>query len=112
RLLDVDVVPSLPAEKIERLHAVARAALDGLLDVARLRDLGSVEGPKSLLAIRGIGPFWASGIYLRACGIVDVFPDEPLSIAALGALHGLGDRPSRSEEHTSELQSPDHLVCR
>src|SRR5258708_28468880 len=22
------------------------------------------------------------------------------------------DRPSRSEEHTSELQSPDHLVCR
>src|SRR5258708_11586380 len=23
-----------------------------------------------------------------------------------------GWRPSRSEEHTSELQSPDHLVCR
>src|SRR5258708_20474493 len=28
--------------------------------------------------------------------------------------HGLrgGDRAARSEEHTSELQSPDHLVCR
>src|SRR5438552_14199492 len=25
--------------------------------------------------------------------------------------HGDG-RPRRSEEHTSELQSPDHLVCR
>src|SRR5947208_8990433 len=25
---------------------------------------------------------------------------------------GCGDRPVRSEEHTSELQSPDHLVCR
>src|SRR5947208_10297284 len=24
----------------------------------------------------------------------------------------LGERPGRSEEHTSELQSPDHLVCR
>src|SRR5258708_26740556 len=24
----------------------------------------------------------------------------------------LGPRESRSEEHTSELQSPDHLVCR
>jgi hypothetical protein len=47
-----------------------------------------------LTAIRGIGLFWASGIYLRACGIVDAFPDEPLAIAALGALHGLGDRPS------------------
>src|SRR5947208_9216902 len=23
-----------------------------------------------------------------------------------------GDRRERSEEHTSELQSPDHLVCR
>src|SRR5258708_20489579 len=25
---------------------------------------------------------------------------------------GDGDRRERSEEHTSELQSPDHLVCR
>src|SRR5207244_8936346 len=25
---------------------------------------------------------------------------------------GTGDRSWRSEEHTSELQSPDHLVCR
>src|SRR5438876_2465738 len=25
---------------------------------------------------------------------------------------GLGDAPQRSEEHTSELQSPVHLVCR
>src|SRR5258708_27105448 len=26
--------------------------------------------------------------------------------------HAHGDRGRRSEEHTSELQSPDHLVCR
>src|SRR5258708_28435978 len=25
---------------------------------------------------------------------------------------GLAERADRSEEHTSELQSPDHLVCR
>src|SRR5258708_14335921 len=25
---------------------------------------------------------------------------------------GLADAEARSEEHTSELQSPDHLVCR
>src|SRR5258708_9790221 len=25
---------------------------------------------------------------------------------------GLAEREPRSEEHTSELQSPDHLVCR
>src|SRR5438552_6977025 len=28
------------------------------------------------------------------------------------AAHLSGLRPKRSEEHTSELQSPDHLVCR
>src|SRR6476660_10360734 len=28
------------------------------------------------------------------------------------APHGVPGDPTRSEEHTSELQSPDHLVCR
>src|SRR5258708_22173081 len=32
-------------------------------------------------------------------------------LKSLGILHENFD-PSRSEEHTSELQSPDHLVCR
>src|SRR5437762_10656385 len=34
----------------------------------------------------------------------------PLIIRTLGDLPG--DRPTRSEEHTSELQSPMYLVCR
>src|SRR5258708_10748446 len=29
-----------------------------------------------------------------------------------GRAHAPADRAVRSEEHTSELQSPDHLVCR
>src|SRR5260364_464871 len=33
----------------------------------------------------------------------------PLKIAARKSRHV---RPRRSEEHTSELRSPDHLVCR
>src|SRR5258708_31500107 len=33
-------------------------------------------------------------------------------IGAIGALALLLDPVGRSEEHTSELQSPDHLVCR
>src|SRR5258708_17510853 len=32
------------------------------------------------------------------------FPDAPCQVASGNSL--------RSEEHTSELQSPDHLVCR
>jgi DNA-3-methyladenine glycosylase II len=93
RLLDLGELPGAAPEKVVRLQGVAQAALDGRLDPARLRALGDVEGPASLLGIRGIGPFWSSGIYLRGCGIADVFPDEPLSIAALGQLRGLGDRP-------------------
>src|SRR5438552_13541871 len=30
----------------------------------------------------------------------------------LGHRFNVADREDRSEEHTSELQSPDHLVCR
>jgi DNA-3-methyladenine glycosylase II len=94
RLLRLEHVPGLSAEKLRRLHGVARAALDGRLDAERLRALGDEAAPASLRAIPGIGEFWSSGIYLRACGIADVFPAEPLSVAALGHLHGLGDRPS------------------
>src|SRR5258708_40100998 len=35
-----------------------------------------------------------------------------LDRAEIAALAQRGYRFSRSEEHTSELQSPDHLVCR
>jgi DNA-3-methyladenine glycosylase II len=97
RLLQVTSIPGLSAEKVDRLHGVARAALAGQLDAERLRPLGDAAGPASVRSIRGIGDFWSQGIYLRGCGIVDVFPDEPLSIAALGHLHGLGDRPSPSD---------------
>jgi DNA-3-methyladenine glycosylase II len=93
RLAQLTDLPGLAQVKVERLRGVADAALDGLLDVARLRALGPIDGPASVRAIPGIGPFWSSAIYLRGCGIADEFPDEPISIAALGALHGLGDRP-------------------
>src|SRR5438552_8851705 len=47
---------------------------------------------------------------------VNVQGDEPLldPAAVDAAVNSLLEEPqaSRSEEHTSELQSPDHLVCR
>src|SRR5207244_9964313 len=44
----------------------------------------------------------------------DLHPDLHYPGAARGAIENLGtsSTESRSEEHTSELQSPDHLVCR
>ncbi|MDX6225362.1 MAG: DNA-3-methyladenine glycosylase [Frankiales bacterium] len=86
-LLDLDDIRGLPAEKVRRLHGVARAALDGELDVARLRALGPDGARAALRRVRGIGEFWSSGIWLRACGVVDEWPDEPLATAALARLH-------------------------
>ena len=94
RLLKIQTIPGLNSQKVDRLHGVARAALAGILDANRLRTMAPEEAAELLRTIPGIGPFWASGIYLRAAGISDVFPAEPLSIAALGRLHGLGDRPA------------------
>jgi DNA-3-methyladenine glycosylase II len=112
-LLEVKAVPGLSAEKVERLHGVARAALDGILNCDRLRQLGDEAGPDSVRVIPGIGPFWASGIYLRGCGIQDVFPDEPISMAALGRLHGLGDDPGAEQvRDLTDTYSPFRMwVC-
>ena len=101
RLLTITEVPGLSRQKVDRLRGVAQAALDGRLEAERLRALGDQAGPESLLAIPGIGPFWSQGIYLRGCGIQDVFPAEPLALAALGRLHGLGEQPD--EEAVREL---------
>jgi DNA-3-methyladenine glycosylase II len=113
QLAGVDSIAGLNAEKVDRLKAVARAALDGKLDPDRLRQLGDEAGPASVRDIPGIGPFWSSGIYLRGCGIVDVFPDEPLAIAALGHLHGLGDSPARRDiDRLTDVYRPFRMwVC-
>src|SRR3989454_5494408 len=43
---------------------------------------------------------------------VDSFPWVHLDIAGTAYLEGEGPSHARSEEHTSELQSPCNLVCR
>src|SRR5258708_18213430 len=55
--------------------------------------LSAADRPGVLVAVVVLG----SGASRRGAGIANA--------ASVG-------RPHRSEEHTSELQSPDHLVCR
>src|SRR5258708_20891016 len=57
--------------------------------------------------------------YARLAGIADIVIVEgaggfmiPLNRRETGADLARMLKPPRSEEHTSELQSPDHLVCR
>jgi DNA-3-methyladenine glycosylase II len=96
KMLAIESFPSIPEVKMERLHGVAKAALDGLLDADHLLSLGD-KAPDAVRVIPGIGPFWSQGIYMRTCSVADVWPVEPLSNAALGALHGLGDEPSAED---------------
>jgi DNA-3-methyladenine glycosylase II len=95
-LLTIETFSGMPAVKLERLHRVAQAALDGLLDADHLISLGD-KAQDAVRAISGIGAFWSQAIYMRTCGVTDVWPEEPLSNAALGALHGLGNEPSAKD---------------
>jgi DNA-3-methyladenine glycosylase II len=59
RVLAVTECPGISDTKIERLHAIARAALDGWLDRAYLRSLGEEAALVKLQTLPGVGPFFA-----------------------------------------------------
>src|SRR5258708_19395154 len=81
----------------------------GRIGVIRVCALSSFLSPVSSLlsflavtGVPGLEPDYRS--YCRSCGLTTHRPRLSASSPASSAL--------RSEEHTSELQSPDHLVCR
>ena len=88
-LLRYDTLPGVAATKIERLHCVAQAALDGVLDRERLRAMPEAEALASLRRIAGIGPFFAQGILMRGAGLVDAVTDDEVSSQALHRAYGL-----------------------
>ena len=77
RLLAAVSVPGLSEEKIVRLRGVAHAALAGALDPGALRQLGPDAAWSALQEIRGIGPFYAGLIVLRATGFADALLPMP-----------------------------------
>ena len=94
-LLKMEAFPGVAPVKIERLHAAARAALDGTLDRARLRDLPEAEALQQLRTLPGIGEFFAQGILMRGAGLVDAVTDDELTPRAIQLLYGLHERPDR-----------------
>jgi DNA-3-methyladenine glycosylase II len=100
QLLRVESFPGLPAEKIERLHGVARAALEGRLDVSALKDLGPDAAQAELQTIKGIGPFYSALIVIRGTGFTDVLPvNEPRVLALAAQLYNLPEPPTEPEFH-------------
>jgi len=101
RLLELDAFPGLSREKVTRLHAVGEAALAGRLDPDRLRELDAKQALAELQEIRGIGPFYAGLILLRAVGVTDELPStaESRLLRAVGRAY---DRPGPVSAHELE----------
>ena len=96
-LLKMAEFPGVPSVKIERLHAVARAALDGKLDREHLRSLPEGKALQQLRTLPGIGEFFAQAILMRGAGLVDSVTDDDLTPRAIQLLYGLKERPTHAQ---------------
>lgn len=103
-LVAMAAFPGLSAEKIERLHVVARAAMEGLLDRARLRAMPVVQALDALRALHGIGPFSAQGTLFRGAGLVDTVPDDDATKQAVQRAYTLERQP----DHARVLEIADN----
>ncbi len=92
-LLRVESFPSIEPPRMERLHGVARAALEGDLDPARLLGMTTEEALTALQRLPGIGPMYAGLILLRSTGASDILtlnePHLPAYVAHFYGLPGL-----------------------
>jgi DNA-3-methyladenine glycosylase II len=92
-LLTLDSFKGLSPQKIERLHGIAQAALDGLLDRAALRLLPLEEALARLQTLPGVGPFFAEGILYRGAGVVDELTNDDLTQFAVQRAYHLSEPP-------------------
>lgn len=98
RLLGVSSFPGIPADRLDRLHGVARAAQEGRLDAGHLLGLGPEEAMVRLREIPGIGPFYSALIVIRGTGFADVLPaGEPKLLALVEQLYHLPGPVSDAE---------------
>jgi DNA-3-methyladenine glycosylase II len=97
-LLRIDSFPSLEPLRVDRLHAVARAALAGRLDPARLLAMAPDEAMAALQELPGIGPTYAGLILLRSTGATDILTlGEPRIPSYVRHFYGL-ERPATPAE--------------
>ncbi len=112
RLLHLDAYPGLSATKIERLRAIARAALEGWLDRDNLRAMPVEEALEKLQTLPGVGPFFAQGILMRGAGLTDSFPDDDLTVRAVKSLYGLPESAGLADVLArAEVWRPFRMWC-
>jgi DNA-3-methyladenine glycosylase II len=98
KLLELTGFPGLPQEKWTRLQAVARAAVEGVLDADFLRELSEEQALEKLGEIHGVGAWTAGHILLRGTGAKDVMSAvEPRVFHAVALAYGLHKDPTEKE---------------
>ncbi|WP_426593695.1 DNA-3-methyladenine glycosylase family protein [Cellulomonas sp. McL0617] len=102
QLLAVSGFDPIPEIKLHRMHAIARAALDGALDTATLRAQDPEVTRAQLQTFEGIGPFYSELVLVRALGHTDVLPvNEPMVRGATAA--ALGEAEPLDPERLAEV---------
>ncbi|HLX41363.1 MAG TPA: hypothetical protein VKR42_12580 [Ktedonobacteraceae bacterium] len=94
-LLELASFKGVNPEKIQRLHGIAHAALDGLLDRAYLRSLTVEQALAKLRTLPGIGEFFSQGILLRGAGLADEVTDDDVTKEAVQLAYKLSQRPDQ-----------------
>jgi DNA-3-methyladenine glycosylase II len=94
-LLELTSFKGVNPEKIQRLHGIAQAALDGLLDRTYLRSMTVEQSLAKLRTLPGIGEFFSQGILLRGAGLVDEVTDDDVTKEAVQLAYKLPRRPDQ-----------------
>ena len=91
QLLALDTISGVDDIRLQRLHGIARAALDGNLEPASLRAMEPELALRNLTTLAGIGPTYATLILLRATGVTDVMTfSEPRLASYVSHFYDLG----------------------
>ena len=108
RLLEVTDFPGIESTRMARLHGVAQAALDGQLDAAALRAASHEAALADLQRINGLGPVYATLVYLRSTGVKDALTlGEPRLADYLRHYYGLTKAPGAAAvERIAEAWRP------
>jgi len=94
-LLELSNFKGVNDVKIQRLHGIAQAALDGILDRTYLRSMLVGQALEKLRELDGIGEFFAQGILLRGAGLVDEVTDDDATKEAVQLAYKLQQRPDQ-----------------
>ncbi|MDR3564369.1 MAG: DNA-3-methyladenine glycosylase 2 family protein, partial [Negativicutes bacterium] len=95
-LLGMNEFKGINSEKIERLHGVALAAMDGTLERAFLRSLPVDEALEKLRTMKGVGQFFSQGILFRGAGTTDGMTDDEVTKQAVQAAYKLPELPNQN----------------